>query len=603
MAKIYRSLDDLKEELDPLLNQKYDKDLCKTENIGLSREDCEKEYPSDKKEKEIRLQKELQKTDDLIKNLQLENLNIQEIPEECVRELDDKLNSLFEQIKQKSNRIVQLYDKLPVNMERFRVSIMFAVVYYNLLRNQLGELGIRSNQLLNFEEFKKLNEIKFSSNSPVGDEINKTIKDLQNLILNESYEYSPVLEIFEGNNSSALYQGLTFHIANKVDFIASSASGTRTFNSGISSNQYFNYSIRNNNIERNNAGALTGKLKYEIMSKEFNLSGEEALKTNEYKTKHISDYLVSEIKKINNSVRKDKSKTDSSDTWLIYHTNRFISYLLNGDARYKIFISNDENGKQKIFSPYIEIMDRIYKDLFESSREIIELFDSLNGKLESDVLEDLKKINYCTGLTIVDKNLKIEDLKKDNKQLLNNNLDLNAKDYSDLEEESDITKLKYWGLFATPLNILALLPKYWTTGIIIVSPVKMPIVWLPISTFKTKTSLYTIFLTINGIVVFPVVWELKLLPQNNSSSYLKTLFKGTNQLIKQKTGVENLNIKLVTDNVDNVSLIQDSDPDFAKSSLFTKDDLPIPERMSLSNPLYLTYLDKFLSTAVPFMGL
>ena len=104
-----------------------------------------------------------------------------------------------------------------------------------------------------------------------------------------------------------------------------------------------------------------------------------------------------------------------------------------------------------------------------------------------------------------------------------------------------------------------------------------------------------VFLTINGVVISPVVYFLQLKPIADSKSTLTVLFRGANRDIRSSgTGNKNAGLPIVEG--------IDVDPDLSKTLPFTQDDIPITSRMGLTNLPWLSYLDKWLKTAKPFMG-
>ncbi len=166
--------------------------------------------------------------------------------------------------------------------------------------------------------------------------------------------------------------------------------------------------------------------------------------------------------------------------------------------------------------------------------------------------------------------------------------------------QPDFTSIDYWINYSKIINSVGLLPSYWTVGIVLPSPnglikIPTPIIWKPIFVKSTPTMLVVIFLTINGMVVSPVVWTLIQKPIADAESKFTTLFRGTNAFIKSNTGVTIINMPVVN----NINV----DPSLSKTLPFETDDLCSIERLSLSNPLVVAYINRFLTVAVPYMGL
>jgi len=78
-------------------------------------------------------------------------------------------------------------------------------------------------------------------------------------------------------------------------------------------------------------------------------------------------------------------------------------------------------------------------------------------------------------------------------------------------------------------------------------------------------------------------------------SYLLIMLKGSNQLIKSNTAVKPEGMFLYE--------MADIDPDITQYLPYLHDDVPIIERLSLMNFVYVRYLDMWLKTAKPYMGL
>ena len=176
--------------------------------------------------------------------------------------------------------------------------------------------------------------------------------------------------------------------------------------------------------------------------------------------------------------------------------------------------------------------------------------------------------------------------------------DVNLKSYSLDPNGSDVTKLKYWRKFATVLNSVGILPNNWTIGLLVPNPsgiarIPLPIVWTPIFAAHTPTRIYVLWITVNGVVVSPTLFEWRLLPTEQYATYHKVLFRGANALIKIDTGV-----KSTAKAVHGI----DVNPKVTAAAPLEKDDIPIPERVSLKNPLFLLYVQKWLDACKPFMG-
>jgi len=251
---------------------------------------------------------------------------------------------------------------------------------------------------------------------------------------------------------------------------------------------------------------------------------------------------------------------------LIYYKSVFI---LHNSGQISNFSKNFEKSKTELLSSLSYLVDTVSKKDIKKNKQII--IDSI-------------QITCCGKPIVVD-----ETPVKDSSDDLNNNS-------FQKPGNPELTDLKYWQKYASQLTLVNLLPIYWTVGVII-GPVKipMPTVWTAIYCFHTPFNIVVIFLTINGLVVCPVIWVLNMKPIADNQSMLLVLFRGGMQQIKTGTNCEALNQTIVGD--------VDIAPDISTKSPFKTDDLPTYERLTIANLPYVAYLDKWLKSAKPFMGL
>jgi hypothetical protein len=104
-----------------------------------------------------------------------------------------------------------------------------------------------------------------------------------------------------------------------------------------------------------------------------------------------------------------------------------------------------------------------------------------------------------------------------------------------------------------------------------------------------------VFVTINGMVFSPVIWQLRWKPIADAESVHVTLFRGANASIKTGTGTKILNPPIVGG--------IDTAPEVHKLLPFEKDDIPTQERVRNTNVPFLLYLNQWCSTAKPYLGL
>lgn len=155
-----------------------------------------------------------------------------------------------------------------------------------------------------------------------------------------------------------------------------------------------------------------------------------------------------------------------------------------------------------------------------------------------------------------------------------------------------LDSLKYWQKFAAYATIANLLPIYWQVGLLVPSPsgvvrVKLPTIWVALAVLPLPGRMLVIFLGICGVVPSPFIWEWRFPPFGEGSSHFLLSWRKANWKIKDKTGTETLPLPILNG--------EDVVPPISRTKLFVKDDLPVWERMSPLNPLFLSYLNKFCS--------
>lgn len=175
---------------------------------------------------------------------------------------------------------------------------------------------------------------------------------------------------------------------------------------------------------------------------------------------------------------------------------------------------------------------------------------------------------------------------------------LNLSHNTHISNGPDLLNIKYWKRYCSILTTVALSPNFWTTGLLIPSPgglipIKLPILWVPIAVFYTPPVINVIIITLNGTIVYPVVWQYRMEPVSNASSFFLQLFRGANILIKEKTNVR-------------FSVVYeggiDTNPDESRVVPNVEDDLPTYERLSISNINLVKYMTKWLNRCKPYMG-
>jgi hypothetical protein len=287
---------------------------------------------------------------------------------------------------------------------------------------------------------------------------------------------------------------------------------------------------------------------------------------------------------------------DSKKTLSIGTVKKMIDSINNMDTA-PIDISVDYNKGNKIGlfianTGFIQLKNDINKIISDISSFILDIneFAFLYDKKEvyDFISNELKKETVCGEPVEIepytDKTTEYPDHQDD------------YKDLDDNDNES-MQKLKYWQKYASFLNIISLLPIYWTYGLILPKGLqKVPISWIPIKVISSTDRLMVLFITINGIVVFPVMWQFVMKPTGQEGSFLVQGVRGANKQIKKKTTSK------VPPGLYGVDAI-DIAPDITKVSPLEEDDLPQYKRLSMTNLLYLNYLRQWAQAATDIMGL
>jgi hypothetical protein len=242
-------------------------------------------------------------------------------------------------------------------------------------------------------------------------------------------------------------------------------------------------------------------------------------------------------------------------------------------------------------SIYTDIENSLYEDLENSNILYETVFNSLESinKIQdpSYIKKKILNIKKCGGDIIEPIQTNIDIIENLSKQ--------GESSYS----ESDITKIAYWQQYAKYLTLTSLaLPNTWSIGLILPngSRIPLPTAYIAITAFYFAPILTVVFITINGVVVLPTIYQIHQIPLDESKSLILFGTKGSNISIRQKkTGNEILNLPVVK----GINL----NPIEGLVLPFKKDDLPILERMSLKNIVFLNYLKMWITNISSFMGL
>ena len=263
------------------------------------------------------------------------------------------------------------------------------------------------------------------------------------------------------------------------------------------------------------------------------------------------------------------------------------------------------------------------------SKNAIKIFGKKDGKkLKSRIFHQSYVehfiIDFCNKFVVFDTELKekqiVDDLKgvkcviqsmigdddgKNENPSTNQDADMSLREISRNPKAYDITKPAYWRKFTNFLNIVSVIPTYWTTGIILPpsTPIKLPIIhkFMVVIPAVIIGKIFVIWLTINGVVVFPTMLEIDL--NRKVSSTWRILFRGGSAKINDNGGSIVINTNLKTETENGGSAIVDTDPSKFQSLAIQSDDFPPFERMGMNNLQFIAFLNEMMRKQTPYMGL
>lgn len=328
----------------------------------------------------------------------------------------------------------------------------------------------------------------------------------------------------------------------------------------------------------------------------------------------ISRNLAFQI--INNTFKIEKSDKEYTDLIKIYMNTIDFEDIDESEFKKPDFLKWIETTNSKsldrildtayaYFPKYYENNILFFESIgYEKSKKYI---SSIKTLLESSLLEITKQYGSSEEMEkkIKSKILAIDCCKKS--KMEESDFDIKSEEYK-IEKDRKTFSIpgypilmdkNYWSIFADCLTQINLLPIYWAKGIMIPTPggpifLPCPIVWKPLVVFHTPVNLFVLFLTVNGMLPFPVLWELRMLPLADSESHLLTMMRGAPKLIKEKTETKTAS-NVIIGGIDTI-------PKVTRNFFYLKEDLPIIERLEITNPLYLKYLNEWLMKTVGNMG-
>ena len=219
---------------------------------------------------------------------------------------------------------------------------------------------------------------------------------------------------------------------------------------------------------------------------------------------------------------------------------------------------------------------------------------------EKQIANDLRSVKCVMQSMIGDEGQNLKDPSDTNKDA-----DMSLREISRNQKAYDITKPAYWRKFTSFLNIVSVIPTYWTTGIILPpsTPIKLPIIhkFMVVIPAVIIGKIFVIWLTINGVIVFPTMLEIDL--NRKVSSTWRILFRGGSVKIKDNGGSIVINTNLKTETENGGSAIIDTNPSEFQSLAIQSDDFPPFERMGMSNLQFIAFLNEMMRKQTPYMGL
>lgn len=248
-------------------------------------------------------------------------------------------------------------------------------------------------------------------------------------------------------------------------------------------------------------------------------------------------------------------------------------------------LDGNDNPTKKVYDSFKSVLDSLYVSL-------ISVVDAYEGSDTDNLTDEL--IGQMGSLACCGKPVEVPEDTLSFGGIKDSVPDMEWRDF-DINNRPTVTDIDYWKRYANFLTLLSLIPKYWTVGLLVPSPngvvrVKLPIIWKPLFVIDSPLGIFVTFITINGMVISPYIWQFGF--PDNVTKHLQ-LFRGSNEEI----GTSNSSLAgiLIVNNI-NV------DVPLTKTLQFGQDDLPTIKRMGLNNPAWFSYLDKWLVTAKPYMG-
>lgn len=179
--------------------------------------------------------------------------------------------------------------------------------------------------------------------------------------------------------------------------------------------------------------------------------------------------------------------------------------------------------------------------------------------------------------------------------------------YKDIPTDTssyDFTKPSYWLRWTTYLNLVSILPLHWCVGLITPAgaPVKLPVVYVHLKTVSFGGFTLVIFLSVCGLAISPSL--LLIDGHGGIKSTWLLLFRGGNVLIEQNEGSVSVPTGFVLPQSVNENVATfDTKPELTALAPMLQDAYPPFDRMRLTNPAFLKFLNSCCTKARLFQGL
>lgn len=178
------------------------------------------------------------------------------------------------------------------------------------------------------------------------------------------------------------------------------------------------------------------------------------------------------------------------------------------------------------------------------------------------------------------------------------------KDISTDASSYDFTTPSYWLRWTAYLNLVSILPLHWCVGLItpVGTPVQLPVVYVHLKTITFGGCTLVVFLSVCGLAISPSI--LLIDGHGGIKSTWLMLFRGGNVLIEQNEGSVSVPTGFVLPQSVNENVATfDTKPELTALAPMLQDAYPPFDRMRLSNPAFLRFLNSCCTKARLFQGL